>query len=802
MIEGGRLRFFGSESKQSISPNLVPGFNVTRRAHLLVVEQTDGKTLITRMAPLKRPKRPDVRRTGLIWSGLKDDTRKATWRSLWSGFALPHGDQWSLYDATSVQPEPSLLTRMLVRSVADLEYSDKRTNGYIIVFVASRNQEGSDPVRQAETDVPDYQEPPGFYRHGLDAIPLYEDTNMVQPIQPKRHAEEVFPSGHIPTVYPPESRTSPQISIPAMTRTRTRVYAPGRAKGYYDRPDLWERLSPQEHYHRRPRSPRRPTDYPEAFHDSDRDRRGKGVGYDRTRMNGGVVEYPTEHLDDERYRRSSSSLHMLRDTAFPPRSNVDSEHASWSTHTGPPVDVSSVLPKMRFRQTSPSDPSARDPDNYAAGYHLPPSLFNVPRALQNEPRRPADRSGRRVTFDDSHRGSMSMHTGARLSSPRRATPGLSRLPSLHHESTLPSEPSVRVHSNGTAVYDLPSSLFNMPRASDNERRPADRSGRRVSFDDGRRRLSLSVNTGVRLSPPTKASPGLSRLPSLRHKRRDSAPDNNIPGDTFLGPRNDREYSERQSAHETARRQRARDEATLRRQQDAEAAENISLDREVVRVQYRQTFDPLHELPETPRPQHSGHDSELSLRGRPSSPTPPTLPRPMPTSTRIASSSPLSAHAIHRHRDYGHTSTHQHHTSDTIPPASTSQQSSPRPGSCERGRSVSPQRAESQSRELSDDSVDDDELYDQLLQRFTGHGLRERAITDEDAGDHIKENGERQINVESGDGADSDVKEAAAEPHEVIVEADDHDEVLNNSGESNTSVPSALRRATAARRRSS
>jgi len=247
----------------------------------------------------------------------------------------------------------------------------------------------------------------------------------------------------------------------------------------------------------------------------------------------------------------------------------------------------------------------------------------------------------------------------RPTTPSSAPPRMDSFP-----PTLPSEPSVRVHSNGTAVYDLPSSLFNMPRASENERRPADRSGRRVSFGDGRRRPSLSVNTGARPSPPTKASPGLSRLPSLRHKRTDSAHDNNTPRNTSPAYRNDREYPERESAREAARRQRALDEAILRRQEDAEAAENILLDREAARAQFRRSLDPSHRLPDTIHAPRSSVDSEHSSRSTHTTPSaPPSHQRPVPIRTRFASSSPLSAHTTHRHRDYGHVTVHQYQYSD-------------------------------------------------------------------------------------------------------------------------------------------
>lgn len=258
--------------------------------------------------------------------------------------------------------------------------------------------------------------------------------------------------------------------------------------------------------------------------------------------------------------------------------------------------------------------------------------------------------------------------------------------------TLPSEPSVRVRSSGTAVYDVPPSLMNIPRAAENERRPTDKA-RKVSFGDGpseRRRPSFSVHTGARQhDPPTKASPGLSRLPSLRHKRTDSAHDVNTPRNISPPPRNDQEHAAREAARESARRQRALDEAILRRQEDLEAAEDRSLDREAERARYRRSFDPLHRLPDTLHPPRSTTDSEHSSWSRHTSPpAPPSHPRPAQTRTRFASSSPLSAGSTHRHPNYGHATVHQYHYPDS-PAVSVSASGSRRPSDSirERGREV-------------------------------------------------------------------------------------------------------------------
>lgn len=159
-------------------------------------------------------------------------------------------------------------------------------------------------------------------------------------------------------------------------------------------------------------------------------------------------------------------------------------------------------------------------------------------------------------------------------------------------TTLPSSPSVRRSNSGTALYNLPPSL-NMPRASNNER-----PSRRVDFETGmtgqtsrRRRVSFSKTTESRRSTDdssTERSPGLSHLPSLRY---------------------DREYSARESAREAARRHEALDEEILRRQEEIEAAENLQLDREAERAQYRRSFDPLGRFPDL---NPSDHD-ELDTR---------------------------------------------------------------------------------------------------------------------------------------------------------------------------------------------
>ncbi|TLD08053.1 hypothetical protein E2P81_ATG10540 [Venturia nashicola] len=275
--------------------------------------------------------------------------------------------------------------------------------------------------------------------------------------------------------------------------------------------------------------------------------------------------------------------------------------------------------------------------------------------------------------------------------PSSAPPRMSSFP-----PSLPSEHSARVDRSGTAVYDLPPSL-NMPRAWENERRPADQSARKVSFETETndqshiRRPGLSVNTGTPYSAsPPRVAPGLSRLPSLRqhrqHKRTDSALDTPVTRSVSPVPREDSEYATRQAARETARRQKALDEAILRRQEELEDAENRQLDREAERAQYRRTFDPLRKLPETLHPSRDNTDSEHSTWSRHTSPpAPPSRPRPVQTRTRFASSSPLASHSTHRHRSYGHATVHQYHYPD--PPVAAEPSRRPSDSIRDRGREV-------------------------------------------------------------------------------------------------------------------
>jgi hypothetical protein len=270
-----------------------------------------------------------------------------------------------------------------------------------------------------------------------------------------------------------------------------------------------------------------------------------------------------------------------------------------------------------------------------------------------------------------------------------------------------SEP--RLRQNGTAVYNLSPSMLTIPRAPMNERlntRPAER---KVSFEDDtprRHPYAYSNDTGARdsaMPSPTMSSPGLSRLPSIRHNRTDSARD--IPFRDFVKPeREDKEHAARELARETARRQRSEAESNRRRQEDfenrqrdLEAAENRQLDLEAERARNRLFVDPPVQQPQRRLPEsffsyrESLADDEPASWSRHTSPSaPPRVPRPTPA-TRFASASPLPT-SSRSSRTYGRTVVHQYHYPDSPPVVvsnTTSTTSSRRPSDSirERGREV-------------------------------------------------------------------------------------------------------------------
>lgn len=131
--------------------------------------------------------------------------------------------------------------------------------------------------------------------------------------------------------------------------------------------------------------------------------------------------------------------------------------------------------------------------------------------------------------------------------------------------------------------------------------------------------------------------------------------------------NDRDEPGRESARETARRQRALDEAILRRQEDLEAAENRALDREAERARWQRSSSRLHRLLKSQDLPSDPLDSEHNPYSRYTSPSvPPSSSHPIHARTRFASSDPLSSQTTHRHRNYGHATVHQYHYPDPAP----------------------------------------------------------------------------------------------------------------------------------------
>lgn len=90
------------------------------------------------------------------------------------------------------------------------------------------------------------------------------------------------------------------------------------------------------------------------------------------------------------------------------------------------------------------------------------------------------------------------------------------------------------------------------------------------------------------------------------------------------------------------------------------------------------------------------------------------------------------------------------------------------------RSLSTKSEETESSDQSDDSLDDDELYDQLLRKFTGHGLRERETGDE----RNDEYNERGADAQDDANADEDGT-AHVSTH---VEAGDTDNIIDGNAD--------------------
>lgn len=159
LIEGDRWSFTKSEGKQS-SPTTSnpPNPDIPRSAHLLVITKHGDKPNILRLNPPKRLERPDIRRTGLIWTSFGDDIRDAIWETLRLAFTLPGGFQWVLHSASMLDPGPSLLTRGLTRLVPHLEYKKVDNDSYIVMFVSANGKQyrtgGFGQVDIADHDMP------------------------------------------------------------------------------------------------------------------------------------------------------------------------------------------------------------------------------------------------------------------------------------------------------------------------------------------------------------------------------------------------------------------------------------------------------------------------------------------------------------------------------------------------------------------------------------------------------------------------------------------------------------------------
>lgn len=146
------------------------------------------------MNPPKRLERPNLRRTSLIWSDFKDDTKKAIWLSLRSDFALPDGFQWVLHDATMVDPGPPLLARWLIRLVSRLEYKKANNDSYIVVFAPTKGKQSrSDAMGQLDATEDDI-----FAGLDMSYSPPYNQMQQYPPETQEHHQQQYLPETHIP----------------------------------------------------------------------------------------------------------------------------------------------------------------------------------------------------------------------------------------------------------------------------------------------------------------------------------------------------------------------------------------------------------------------------------------------------------------------------------------------------------------------------------------------------------------------------------------------------------------------------
>ena len=128
-----------------------------------MIQKLGNKPNILQLNAPKTLERPDIRRTGLIWTSFGDDIRDAIWETLRFAFTLPDGFQCVLHGATMLDPGPSLLTRGLIRLVPRLEYKKVDNDSYIVVFV-STNSTQSRAGGFGQVDIADHDRlgvPPG-----------------------------------------------------------------------------------------------------------------------------------------------------------------------------------------------------------------------------------------------------------------------------------------------------------------------------------------------------------------------------------------------------------------------------------------------------------------------------------------------------------------------------------------------------------------------------------------------------------------------------------------------------------------
>ena len=183
---------------------------------------------ILRLNPPERPQRPDLRKTGLIWSNLKDSTKEAVWQTLWFKFVLPDAFQWVLHDAMMVDPGPSLLTRGLIRLLPRLEYKKVNKDSYIIVFVPT-NSTQSRPDPFGQVDVADHgmsggPPVPAGAIPGPYCLQSHRRKDLLETAMPSQeHRYTPVYAGEPDAMYPRHYTTSPDFARPGPVPLADRV---------------------------------------------------------------------------------------------------------------------------------------------------------------------------------------------------------------------------------------------------------------------------------------------------------------------------------------------------------------------------------------------------------------------------------------------------------------------------------------------------------------------------------------------------------------------------------------------------